>query len=92
MQILLLLHKYQHLFDGSLGTWNAKPSNIELKPNAKPYHSRTFPVPKIYEATLQIELDLLRQVFKESQPKQMGSTHLSFTKKGCCSLIHFQFQ
>ncbi len=46
-QLLSLLHKYQHLFDGSLGTWNGKPYNIELEPNAKPYHSRPFPVPKI---------------------------------------------
>ncbi len=37
-QLLSLLHKYQHLFDGLLGTWNAKPYNIELKPDAKPYH------------------------------------------------------
>jgi hypothetical protein len=54
-QLLSLLHKYQHLFTGSLGTWNAKPYNIELKPDAKPYHSRPFPVPKIHEATLKIE-------------------------------------
>jgi hypothetical protein len=58
-QLLSLLHKYQHLFDGSLGTWNAKPYNIELKPDAKPYHSRPFPVPKIHEATLKIELERL---------------------------------
>ncbi len=30
MQLLSLLHKYQHLFDGSLGTWNGKPYDIEL--------------------------------------------------------------
>jgi hypothetical protein len=58
-QLLSLLHKYQHLFDGSLGTWNDKPYNIELKPDAKPYHSRPFPVPKIHEATLKIELECL---------------------------------
>jgi hypothetical protein len=59
MQLLSLLHKYQHLFEGPLGTWNAKPFNIELKPNAKPYHSRPFPVPKIYEVTLKIEFECL---------------------------------
>jgi hypothetical protein len=51
-QLLSLLHKYQHLFNGSLGTWNDKPYDIELKPDAKPYHSTPFPVPKIHEATL----------------------------------------
>jgi hypothetical protein len=34
MQLLSLLHKYQHLFDGLFGTWNAKPYDIELKPDA----------------------------------------------------------
>jgi hypothetical protein len=57
MQLLSLLHKYQHLFNGSLGTWNAKPYNTELKPDAKPYHSRPFLVPKIHEATLKVELE-----------------------------------
>jgi hypothetical protein len=55
----LLLHKYQHQFDGSLGTWNDKPYDIELKPDAKPYHSRPFLVPKIHEATRKIELECL---------------------------------
>jgi hypothetical protein len=59
MQLLSLLHKYQHQFDGLLGTWNDKPYDIELKPNAKPYHSRPFPVPRIHEATLKIELECL---------------------------------
>jgi len=30
-QLLTLLHKYQHLFDGMLGTWNGEPYNIELR-------------------------------------------------------------
>jgi hypothetical protein len=51
-QLLSLLHKYHYLFDGSLSTWNAKPYDIELKPDAKPY-------PKIHEATLKIELECL---------------------------------
>jgi hypothetical protein len=45
-QLLLPLHKYQHLFDCSLGTWNGKPYDIELKLDAKPYHSRPFPSQK----------------------------------------------
>jgi hypothetical protein len=49
----------QHLFDGSLGTWNGKTYDIQLKPDAKPYHSRPLPIPKIYEATLKIELECL---------------------------------
>jgi hypothetical protein len=52
MQLLSLLHKYRHLFNGSLGTWNDKPYNIELKPNAKLYHSRPFLVPKNHEVRM----------------------------------------
>ena len=45
-QLLSLLHKYQHLFDGSLGVWNGQPYDIELKPEAKPYHSQTISGPE----------------------------------------------
>ena len=37
-----LLSKYKHLFDGSLGTWQKEPYNIELKEGVKPCHSRPF--------------------------------------------------
>jgi len=62
MQLLTLLHKYQQLFNGMLGTWNGEPYNIALKPEAKPYHSRPFLIPKIHEAMLKVELDHLFKV------------------------------
>ena len=37
----------------------SKPYNIKLKEGAKPYHSRPFPIPKIHERTLKVELDRL---------------------------------
>ena len=58
-QLHALLCKYEHLFDGTLGTWNNKPYNIKLKEGAKPYHSRPFPIPQIHERTLKVELDRL---------------------------------
>jgi hypothetical protein len=79
MQLLSLLHKYQHLFDGLLGTWNDKPYNIELKPDAKPYHSRQFLVPKIHKATLKIELECLTKagvLKKVNQSKWAAPTFL----------------
>jgi hypothetical protein len=83
MQLLSLLHKYQHLFDGSLGTWNAKPYNIELKPDAKPYHSRPFPVPKIHEATLKIELEHLTKagVLKKVNQSEWAAPTFLIPKK-----------
>jgi hypothetical protein len=91
MQLLSLLHKYQHLFDGLLGTWNAKPYNIELKPDAKPYHSRLFLVPKIHEVTLKIELECLTKVgvLRKVNQSEWVSTHLSNTKERCYGSIHF---
>ena len=58
-QLHALVSKYVHLFDGTLGTWQKEPYNIELKEGVKPYHSRPFPVPKIHEHTLKVELDRL---------------------------------
>ena len=56
---MLLLHEYEHLFDGTLGAWNNKPYNIELKEGATPYRSRPFPVPKVHEHTVKVKLDSL---------------------------------
>ena len=59
-QLHALLCKYEHLFDGTaLGTWNNEPYNIKVKEGAKPYHSRPFPIPKIHERTLKVELGRL---------------------------------
>jgi hypothetical protein len=47
------------LFDGSLGTWTGEPYNIELKQDATPYHARIFPIPKVHEQTLKMEVNRL---------------------------------
>jgi hypothetical protein len=75
----LLLHKYQHQFDGSLAMWNDKPYSIALKPDVKPFHSRPFPVLKIHEATLKIELECLTKagvLKKVNQSKWAVATFL----------------
>ena len=89
-QLHALLFKYEHLFDGTLGTWNNEPYNIKLKERAQPYHSRPFPTPKIHERTLKVELD--RHQFgsvKVNQCQQMGSTNFHHLKEGCNSEVHF---
>jgi hypothetical protein len=57
-----LLTKYEHLFDGTLGTWNNEPYDIELKEGATPYHARPFPIPKVHEHTLKVELERLAKI------------------------------
>ena len=40
-KLLNLLQKYEHLFDGTVGTWNTEPVDLILKdPTAAPYHSK----------------------------------------------------
>ena len=57
--LLRLIQKYESLFDGSLGTWNSKPIDIELKPDVKPYHTKPYPVPYSQEAKLKMECERL---------------------------------
>ena len=58
-QLLTLLQKYRNLFDGKLGKWTREEYNIELKEDATPYHSRSYPIPKAYEKTLRLEVERL---------------------------------
>ena len=54
-----LLSKYASLFDGTLGNWKDTTYNIELKPDAEPYHARAFPIPRVHTATLKMEVERL---------------------------------
>ncbi len=49
--LLALLLKFEKLFDGTLGDWKLPPVYFELKEGAKPYHGRSYPIPKIHMAT-----------------------------------------
>ena len=44
-KLLELLTEFEELFDGTLGDWK-DPVSFELKEGAKPYHGRSYPVPK----------------------------------------------
>ena len=82
-QLHALLSKYKHVFDGTLGTWNNEPYNIKLKEGAKPYHSRPFPVPKIHERTLKVELDRLVKlgVLKQINDSKWAAPTFIISKK-----------
>ena len=49
-----LLVSYEDVFDGSLGKWNMGTYDIELQPDAKPYHARAYPIPKVHTETLRV--------------------------------------
>ena len=58
-QLLEFLKRYEDLFDGTLGKWKMGAYDIELLPNATPYHARAFPIPQIHTATLKLEVERL---------------------------------
>ena len=82
-QLHALLCKYEHLFDGTSGTWNNEPYNIKLKEGAKPYHSRPFPTLKIHEYTLKVELDRLIKlgVLKQINASKWATPTFIISKK-----------
>jgi hypothetical protein len=45
------------MFDGTLGVYPHKEVHIDIDPNAKPVHSRPYPVPQIHLKTFKKELD-----------------------------------
>ena len=50
-ELYTLLKKYKCLFGGNLGSWHDTPYDIKLKPDAEPYHGKSFPGPHIHELT-----------------------------------------
>jgi hypothetical protein len=43
-QLLKLLQRFEHLFDGTLGTWKTDPVDLEvINPNVKPFHAKPYP-------------------------------------------------
>ena len=61
-KLLQLLRKYEDLFDGTLGQYKGGEYDIELKADATPYHARPFPVPKVHERTLKVEVERLCEI------------------------------
>ncbi len=58
-KLLKLLTKFEDLFDGTLGDWDAELVSLKLKEGAKPYHSRPFPTQKAHKETLKKEVQRL---------------------------------
>ena len=78
-----LLFKYQGLFNGELGDWDSSPVSIELQPNAKPFHSRAYPVPQVHEAAMRREVERLVAigVLEECNDSEWGAPTFIIPKK-----------
>ena len=71
------------MLDGNLGTWHGKPHDIKLKPDAEPYHGKSFPVPPIHDLMFKKELDRLAaiRVIKKVTCSQWGAPTFLIPKK-----------
>ena len=58
--LLQLMQKFAGLFDGTLGSWDTDPIELELKdPECTPYHAKAYPVPHSQEKMLKEEVERL---------------------------------
>ena len=78
-----LLTTYELLFYGTLGTWETKPVDIELQLDAKPYHTKPYPVPRAQEYLLNNEVEFICQLelLKEIDGPEWVSHTFIQTKK-----------
>ena len=78
-QLKRLLDKCAELFDGTLGTWNLEPVELELKPDATPHHARPCPIPRVHQETLKMEVERLCKigVLKKVNRSEWAATMLS---------------
>ena len=82
-KLLALMQKYDSLFDGSLGTWTGSEIDLELNEGAKPYHAKPYPIPKVHEATLKMEVERLCKlgVLKKVNRSQWAAPTFIIPKK-----------
>ena len=87
-KLLRLLIKYKELFDSTLGDWQKEPVSFDLKPGAKPYHGRAFPIPHIHLATLKKEVKRLVElgVLKQQPTSEWAAQTFIIPKKNGTSL------
>ncbi len=66
-----------------LRDWKLLPVSFELKEDAKPYHGRPYPIPKIHKATLMKEMNCLLSigVLKLQPLSQWASTSFIILKR-----------
>ena len=60
--LLELIQKCEKMFDETLRKYTGSDYTIELMEDAKPYHAKPFPIPKIHELTLKKEVNRLIKI------------------------------
>jgi hypothetical protein len=93
-QLKILVQKYEHLFDGTLGEFNMKTVPISLQlmdPNCKPIHARAYTVPRSVEQELQQCREIVKSVeigvLEEDYSSEWASPSFAIPKKNGSSTI-----
>ena len=78
-----LLQDFKELFHGTLGDWQTVPVSLQLKPGAKPYHGKPFPIPRVHKGTLKKEVERLVEigVLKRQPTSEWASPTFIIPKK-----------
>jgi hypothetical protein len=81
--LLRVLQENDKKFNGTLGVYPHKKVHIDIDPNAKPVHSRPYPVPQIHLKTFKMELDHLVKigVLAAQQESEWASPSFIIPKK-----------
>ena len=79
---ILKLKKKEDFFDGTLGTWNTAPVDLELKDDVNPVCSRPYPLLKVHKEMFRKEVDILvlLGVIRETNDSQLGATSFAQLK------------
>jgi hypothetical protein len=64
------------MFDRTLGVYPHEKIHIDIDPNAKPVHSRPYPVPRIHLKNFKMELDHLVRLGVVCHNKRVKGLHL----------------
>jgi hypothetical protein len=75
--LLWVLQENDKMFNETLGVYPHKKMHIDIDPNAKPVHSRPYPVPQIHLKTFKKELNHLDRIgiLAAQQESEWASRH-----------------
>ena len=60
--LLRPLIQHEELFNGTLGDWQDELVSFELKKDARPYHSRVFPIVQVHIDTDKEEVEWIVEI------------------------------
>ena len=80
---MIVLRKYEDLFDVTLVNWNTTPVYLDLREDVKPVCSRPFPVPRVHESMFRKEVERIVNlgVLEELNNPKLGAPSFARSKE-----------